>query len=116
MIVVVDSNILFSSLISPNGRIASLISLPPSKVDFITCHYAIAELFKHQPKIVKYSKREPKEVAENLSTVINRLKLFNESLFETAFWKEAEVMTKEVDCFDIVRCSCSKKGCLALDG
>ena len=40
-------------------------------------------------------------MAENLSTVINRLKLFNESLFETFFWEETEILTKAVDCFDI---------------
>lgn len=48
MIIIVDTNILFSALISPNSLINKLLAYPSLPVRYITCHYVVAELFKHQ--------------------------------------------------------------------
>jgi predicted nucleic acid-binding protein len=56
MNVVVDSNILFSAAISPNGRIAEILYSPLPHIQRISCYYAFVELFKHQPKIMQLSK------------------------------------------------------------
>ncbi|RRB03750.1 PIN domain-containing protein [Larkinella rosea] len=101
MIVIVDANILFSALISANGKIARLLTDPTLSIRRVSCHYAVVELFKHQPKIVKYAKKPLEEVIDDLSTLINNLKLYNETLIESQHWQEAARLTAGVDSFDI---------------
>ena len=101
MIVTIDANILFSSLISPNGRIAKILSDPHLMIQRVSCHYAVVELFKHQPKIVKLAKKPLETVIDDLSTLINSLQLFNETLIKSHHWQEAARLTEGVDSFDI---------------
>lgn len=101
MIVVVDVNIIFSALISPNGKLAKLLTQPNSPFTRVSCHYAVVELFKHQPKIVQLSKKTIDEVIVDLYYALKEVQLYNETFIEQHNWLEAEKLTKEVDNFDI---------------
>lgn len=101
MIVIVDANILFSALISANGRIAKFLTDPHSSLQRVSCHYAVVELFKHQPKIVQLAKKPLEVVIEDLSTLINNLQLYSENLIDPQHWQEAARLTVGVDNFDI---------------
>jgi len=78
MIVIVDSNILFSACISPNG-----------KLEQVSCYYALAELFKHQPKIVKCCKLPTDKVSQLFYQIIKQVDFVNENIIERKFWSEA---------------------------
>ena len=101
MIIVVDVNIFFSALISPNNRLAKLLTHPNLPIQRISCHYAVVELFKHQPKIVKYAKKSVEEVIIDLYDSLREVKLYNETFIEEEHWIEAERLTSGVDNFDI---------------
>lgn len=101
MIVIVDVNILFSSLISPNSRIARLLTDPSLSLERVSCHYAIVELFKHQPKIVRYAKKPVEDVLTDLSTLLSVLQFYNETIIAAPHWQEADRLTRGVDSFDI---------------
>lgn len=101
MVVVVDMNILFSAVISPDNRIGEIIAHPAPPFEKISCYYAFVELFKHQPKIIKYAKRPQNEVLDILYTVLRQIDFVNETLIEQEYWKEAERLTIGIDAFDI---------------
>ncbi len=101
MIVVVDSNILFSAAISPNGKIAEILYNPLPNVERISCYYAFVELFKHQPKIVLLSKQSIDNVIKTLYSILQQIRFENEALIEPQFWQEADRLTIGVDSFDI---------------
>lgn len=101
MIVIVDMNILFSAVISPNGRIANLLTNSVLPIQRISCHYSFVELFKHQPKIVKYAKKPVNEVIDDLYTVLSSIQIYNESLIDEHHWREADRLTEGVDSFDV---------------
>lgn len=101
MIVTVDANILFSALISSNGRIAKILADPRLTFRRVSCHYIIVELFKHQPKIVQLAKKPLEQVVDDFSTLINNLQLYNETLIEQSHWDEADRLTTGVDSLDI---------------
>lgn len=101
MIVVIDMNILFSAVITPDNRIGEVIAHPTAPFEKITCHYAFVEIFKHQPKIMKLAKRPESEVLDILYTVLRQLEFYNESIIEQEHWLEAERLTIGVDVFDI---------------
>jgi predicted nucleic acid-binding protein len=52
MIVVIDANILFSAVITPNGKIAEILGHPSLGAQRITCRFLVHELQKHLSKIV----------------------------------------------------------------
>lgn len=101
MIIIVDVNIIFSALITPNGKLAKILTHPDLPARRISCYYAVVELFKHQSKIVKCSKKSVDDVIGDLFDVLTGMHLFNETLIEAEYWKEAERLTAGVDSFDI---------------
>ncbi|GGM74050.1 hypothetical protein GCM10010967_02020 [Dyadobacter beijingensis] len=101
MIIVVDVNIIFSALVTPDGKLAKILTHPDLPARRISCYYAIVELFKHQSKIVKYSKKSVNEVIDDLFDVLTSMHLYNETLIEPEHWKKAERLTADIDSFDI---------------
>ncbi|MEO6286603.1 MAG: PIN domain-containing protein [Dyadobacter sp.] len=101
MIVIVDVNILFSALITPDGKLAKILKHPDLPIKRISCYYAVIELFKHQTKIVKLSRKSVDDVIGDLYDLLTSLQLYNETLIEQEHWKEAERLTRDVDAFDI---------------
>lgn len=99
--IIVDANILFSALITPNGKIAKILSHPALQIRRISCHFLLTELSKHQIKIVRTSKRETDAVVEDINYFINHITLYNEQFLQQDYWKEAEKLTSGVDHFDI---------------
>ena len=101
MTVTVDANILFSAAISPDSRIAKIITDPHFGIRKISCHYAVIELFKHQPKIIKFAKKPLEDVLDDLYIIINNLELYNETLIEPHHWRESVRLTEGVDNRDV---------------
>ena len=101
MILIVDSNILFSACISPNGKIAEILFNPIPRIERISCYYALAELFKHQPKIVKCCKLPSDKVSMLYYGIIKQVDFINENIVERRFWLEADKLTAGVDGDDV---------------
>jgi predicted nucleic acid-binding protein len=101
MIVIVDTNILFGALITPNGKIAQLLSKPTLPITRISCHFLMVELFKHQTKIVQQSKRTVENVTNDLLSYLRIVQMQDENLIAPQFWQEADRLTKYVDGNDI---------------
>lgn len=85
MIIIVDVNIIFSALITPNGKLAKILTHPDLPARRISCYYAVVELFKHQSKIVKCSKKSVDDVIGDLFDVLTGMHLFNETLIEAEY-------------------------------
>ena len=57
MIIIADSNIFMSALISPNGETASILA-ERKKIQYIVPDYLITEVTEHIPDIVKRLKNQ----------------------------------------------------------
>jgi len=101
MIIIVDANIFFSALISPAGKIGEIIAEPFSPAKMMSCHYAFIELFKHQPKILKYAKRPQNETLDILYKLLQYIEFYSQTLIEEKYWQEADRLTIGVDSFDM---------------
>ncbi len=101
MIVVVDTNILFSACITPNSKITEILLSSSSRIERISCHYLLAELFRHQTKLVQLSKQPADKVAIVLYNFFRQMEFFNESIIEKEHWQEADRLTIDVDSDDI---------------
>lgn len=101
MIIVVDANILFSALITPNGRLAKILSHPTLPANLVSCHFLITELLKHQAKIIRCAKRPESIVLEDMHCFLKNITLYEETIVQKKYWLEAEHLTDGVDNFDV---------------
>ena len=103
MIVVVDSNILFSACISAEreNRISEVLFNRLPYLQRISCYYAIAELFKHQEKLKKASKLSADNLSSLLYAIFKQVEFYNEDTIDQINWLETDRLTKEVDSKDI---------------
>jgi len=101
MIIVIDANILFSALITPNGKLAKVISHPALDLNRISCNFLLTELDKHQTKIIRYAKRPAEEVSQNIQYLLKGITLYDEHLIQDKYWQEAEQLTTGIDEFNI---------------
>lgn len=99
-IVVVDTNIFITALISRNADIFRTLSDPD--LSFITTNYVVVELFEHSPKIQEKTKIERADLLKVLSILISRIKLLDDGFISVGSWIEARRLTRDVDMDDIV--------------
>jgi predicted nucleic acid-binding protein len=97
-IIVIDTNIIVSALISNNQKI--LRKIFDINFQFVSPKFVIVELFKHSPKIQTATKLSNDEVLELLSTVINRIKFYDESLISIGSWTQAYKLCRKIDLKD----------------
>lgn len=94
-IVVTDANIIISALISDNRQIRR--TLARKDLQFVSPKFIVVELFKHASKIQKATKLSKDEVLELLSTIINRIKFYEEDSISVGSWAEAFRLCRDVD-------------------
>jgi len=94
-VIVTDANIIISSLISDSRKIRRIVSRKDLK--FVAPKFIIVELFKHAPKIQKVTKLSRDEVLESLSSIVNRIKFYEEDLISIGNWVEAFRLCRDVD-------------------
>ncbi len=100
MKLVVDTNIIFSGLLSPNGTISDLLLNSSNTFEFYTPTYLLDELENHRKKLLKisgFSEREIDFLHRNLFKKIDLIDL--ESIREET-WKKAIDLTQDVDEYD----------------
>jgi predicted nucleic acid-binding protein len=102
MIVVVDTNILFSACLTPQGRIFEILFNTPSYAQLISGHYAIEELSAHKGKLSKLSKLPTEKLDVLISVILKQIDFYHEETIESRNWEQADHLTKEVDSKDIV--------------
>lgn len=94
-IIVVDTNIIISALISDSRQIRRILAR--KDLQFVSPKFIIVELFKHAPKIQKATKLSKDEVLELLSSIINQIKFYDDDLISVGSWVEAFRLCRETD-------------------
>lgn len=100
MIIVVDTNIIFSGLLSPKGTISDILINSLNIFEFYSPSYFLEEYNNHKAKIIKlagYSENQLDTLQHNLLKKINFIDL--ESIREST-WEKAIELTENIDEFD----------------
>jgi predicted nucleic acid-binding protein len=94
-IIVVDTNIIISALISDSRKIRR--NLSRKDLLFVAPKFIIVELFKHAPKIQKAAKLSKDDILGLLSSIINQIDFYDEDLISVGNWVEAFRLCRETD-------------------
>ena len=101
MKIVVDTNIVFSALISSSTTIPDIIIAPFSNLRFYTSEYLFEELENHKGKLQKASKLTEKEINKAKTELFKYISIISLEIIPQEIWQEAEALTFDVDPDDI---------------
>ena len=101
MIIVVDTNIVFSALLNANSLIGELLMNVQDKITFVAPEFLIDEIEKYSDKIEKYSKLDQHSLNLLKSSVWQILTFINEENISDHNWEKAYQILKNVDEKDI---------------
>ena len=97
MKIMVDTNIVFSTLLNTNSRLAGLLLQAPPAVRFYTCDHLRLELLRHRPKLLRLTKLTETALTELQELVVGRIRFINEGLLPAAVFRQAEALTQAID-------------------
>ncbi|MBX3242008.1 MAG: hypothetical protein KF679_18940 [Chitinophagaceae bacterium] len=97
MILVVDSNIVFSALLNPSSVIGEILIDVSNKFQFCAPEMMKYELDKYEEKIKRYSKLSTSEVSMLKDIIYSSMNFISEDLISQTNWKKAFELTKQID-------------------
>ena len=100
MKIVVDTNIIFSALLGPNGIISDLLLNSSDIFEFYSPTFVLDELNNHRAKLLKLGGYSAKELDFLQLTILKKIDLIDlESIQQSTFERSIE-LTKNVDEYD----------------
>jgi predicted nucleic acid-binding protein len=99
MIIIADSNIIFSALITPNGVVASIFS-EKSNLQFLAPSFLFEELDSHIDKIVELSSLSKREIVEKIKSFKKRITLVDTLQIPKKYRTEAIDIVADIDVDD----------------
>jgi predicted nucleic acid-binding protein len=97
-LVVVDTNILFSALLSSQSKFTEI--LLTSEHQFYVCELVLVELFKHKQKIVRLSRLSEDDVVRVYHVLLRRLTVYKEDLIAPEHRTAAYALCSSIDATD----------------
>jgi predicted nucleic acid-binding protein len=94
--VVVDTNVLFSALLSSAGRQRSVL-LGTDDARFYCCRFSVVELFKHKQRLLALSRLTEGDILEALSVILSRLTFHDELSLSRESIDQAARLCADVD-------------------
>lgn len=101
MKIVVDTNIIFSTLLNSNGTIGDLIFNSDKVFEFYSCTYMQFEIQKHWGKLKKISKLSEDQLQIAYYKTLLKIRFINEELIAQKTWLYAEQLVKDIDIDDV---------------
>ena len=97
MIIVVDTNIVFSALLNPNSLIGELLMNVQEKITFVAPEFLIDEIEKYSPKIEKFSKLDAHYINILKSCIWKVITFVNEAKISDYNWTKAYQLLENID-------------------
>ena len=97
MILVIDTNIVFSALLNPKSNIGELLIDTGNQFEFYAPEMLLFELDKYQDKIEKYTKLAKENIKIIRNTILDSINFISEDLISEKSWMQAFELTRLVD-------------------
>lgn len=97
MNLIIDTNIVFSTLLNPNSIIGDLLLNYQDSIHFFAPELLIEEIDRYSDKIEKYSKLNSSQIAICKSLLLNSIQFVSENLISTESWTSAYNLTIDID-------------------
>jgi predicted nucleic acid-binding protein len=99
--IIVDTNIVFSAVLSSRGKIGELLLNKPAEVEYLSPSFLLEELSIHAEKIIKLSRLSEIEYQQIKAYVIQHIEFVDANSISADNWLKASDMIKDLDEKDI---------------
>ncbi len=93
--IVLDSNIIFSALLSSDNKFKYLIY--DNRFKFFSCNFLFTEIFKNKEKLLNISKLSEKDLLIQMSNIFSRIHFIPEEFIPKEIYKKAYDLCKNID-------------------
>lgn len=100
MNIVVDTNIIFSAILNPNGKIGDLLLDPLDRFSFFAPDFLVTELDRHHQKLVALSKLAESDILFLEKMVLSKVNFVDLEVLTEESWAKAIELVKQIDEFD----------------
>ena len=94
--VVIDTNVVFSALVSRNARLREALLIEPA-LRFCCPRFLFIELFKHKERILRFTELPEEEMLDFLNVILSRVEFVEEGAISIGTWIEARRLCFDVD-------------------
>ncbi|MBM3237771.1 DNA-binding protein [Candidatus Poribacteria bacterium] len=95
MKVIVDSNIIFSALLSKDNTSRMILFSP--NIEFFSCNLMMVEIFKNKEKIARISNLSDDEILVQLAKILTRINFVNEEIIPKTIFRAAYDLCNNID-------------------
>lgn len=97
MRLVVDTNIVFSTLLNPRSSIGEILMNVQDEFTFFAPELLKKEISRYIPKIIVYSKLPEEELFLIKEAVMAAITLISEDIIDESSWQQAYTLAKDID-------------------
>ncbi len=99
-IIVVDTNVAFSTFLNINSRIGQILLNGTKYYDFYAPEYIRSELIEHKERIKSIGKLSEDRFVELFVLIMSNIKILNHSIIPKTFYQKAYELCKDIDIDD----------------
>lgn len=97
MKIVVDTNIVFSSILNSNGLIGELLFNSEDQFEFYSSEFIIDELTKYKSKLQTLANMSEEKIDVSVYQVLKNITLVSSEVVSEIHWNQAFELTSDVD-------------------
>ncbi len=101
MKLIVDTNIVFSSILNTDSKIGDLLLNSDDQFEFYSVSYLKDEFENHKAKLSQISNLSLEEIDQIKTQIFAKIQFISEDLIPFEFWRKAVDYVREVDMDDI---------------
>jgi predicted nucleic acid-binding protein len=98
---VVDTNIVFSAIISDKGKITELLLHKPVNIQFFAPSFLLLELHTHKEKLLSLTSYTETDLEQIISFVTKNISFVSTDIITAENWDIAYLLTKDIDEKDV---------------
>jgi predicted nucleic acid-binding protein len=99
-IIVIDTNIAFSTFLNVNSRISQVLLNGNKYYDFYAPEYIKTELIEHKDRIKSIGKLDEERFLELFALIMRNIRILNHSLIPKEYYQNAFDICKDIDIDD----------------
>lgn len=100
MRVVVDTNIVFSTILNSSSNIGKILIHHRHKFEFYSCEFLKDEIFSHRSKLLKLTKLDGESLDELITLSIKRIQFIDHRILPERDWVYAVTLLSKIDLKD----------------
>ncbi|MEO6760714.1 MAG: PIN domain-containing protein [Saprospiraceae bacterium] len=101
MKIIVDTNVIFSAILSSSGKIGQILIYGRKQFEFYAPNLVKVEIKRHRHKMIQFGELTDSDFEENRDDIFSCITFISEEQIPYEYWREAIPLVRDTDMDDI---------------